>query len=110
MISGSPATTTTPPSPDAFGHLNSNIAATDEDARRAWELLKGVDPAGFAKVLVLRADGLDRTIVQIPVAVESNEALQELIAELETLWGGDSSEITVTGGDALIALITEETG
>lgn len=106
--SGLPGDNYDPAVDAAFDHLNSKIAATDEDARRAWELLRGVDPAGFAEVLVLRADGLDRTIVQIPVAVESNEALQELIAELETLWGGESSEITVTGGDALIALITDE--
>ena len=92
----------------AFANLNGNVAATDEDARRAWELLEGVDAAGFAEVLDLRAGGPDRTIVEIPVAVESNDALQELIVEIERLWGGDGSEITVTGGDALIALITEE--
>ena len=92
----------------AFDNLNSNVAATDEEARRAWQLLEGVDAAGFAEVVDLRAGGPDRTIVEIPVAVESNDALQELIVELERLWGGDGSEITVTGGDALIALITEE--
>lgn len=92
----------------AFDHLNTSITATDEEARQAWDLLRSADPEGFAEVLDLRTGELDRTIIQIPVAVESNEALQELITELETLWGGDSSEITVTGGDALIALITEE--
>ncbi len=92
----------------AFDRLNTSITATDEQVSRAWGLLRNADPSGFAEVLDLRADGLDRTIIQIPVAVESNEALQDLIAELEVLWGGDSSEITVTGGDALIALITEE--
>ena len=92
----------------AFDDLNSNIVATAEDARRGWELLEGVDAAGFADVVDLRAGGPDRTIIQIPVAVDSNEALQELIDEIEALWGGDGSEITVTGGDALIALITEE--
>ena len=92
----------------AFDHLNTSITATDEEARQAWDLLRSADPKGFAEVLDLRSDGLDRTIIQIPVAVESNEALQNLISELETLWGGDSSEITVTGGDALIALITDE--
>ncbi|MCY3633568.1 MAG: MMPL family transporter [bacterium] len=92
----------------AFDHLNTSITATDEEARQAWNLLRSADPKGFAEVIDLRSAGLDRTIIQIPVAVQSNEALQELISELETLWGGDSSEITVTGGDALIALITEE--
>jgi len=92
----------------AFDHLNTSITATDEEARQAWDRLRSADPEGFAEVLDLRTGELDRTIIQIPVAVESNEALQELITELETLWGGDSSEITVTGGDALIALITEE--
>ncbi len=92
----------------AFNHLNTSITATDEEARQAWDLLRSADPQGFAEVLDLRSGKLDRTIIQIPVAVESNEALQDLISELETLWGGDSSEITVTGGDALIALITEE--
>ncbi|MXZ77602.1 MAG: MMPL family transporter [Acidimicrobiia bacterium] len=92
----------------AFDHLNTSITATDEEARQAWNLLRSADPEGFAEVLDLRSGELDRTIIQIPVAVESNEALQELITELETLWGGDTSEITVTGGDALIALITEE--
>ena len=106
--SGLPGDNYDPAVDAAFDHLNSSISATGEDARRAWALLEGVDPSGFAEVLVLRANGLDRTIVQIPVAVESNDALQELIAEIERLWGGDSSEITVTGGDALIALITEE--
>ncbi len=92
----------------AFHRLNTSITATGEQARQAWGLLRSADPSGFAEVLDLRVGGLDRTIIQIPVAVQSNEALQGLIAELETLWGGDSSEITVTGGDALIALITEE--
>ena len=92
----------------AFDHLNTSITATDDEARQAWDLLRSADPEGFAEVLDLRSGELDRTIIQIPVAVESNEALQELITGLETLWGGDTSEITVTGGDALIALITEE--
>ncbi|MDE0615129.1 MAG: MMPL family transporter [bacterium] len=92
----------------AFDHLNTSITATDDEARQAWNLLRSADPEGFAEVLDLRSGEFDRTIIQIPVAVESNEALQELITELETLWGGDTSEITVTGGDALIALITEE--
>ena len=92
----------------AFDNLASNVAATDGDARQAWELLRSADPAGFAEVLDLRDDGRDRTIIQIPVAVESNKALQELVGEIEALWGGGASEITVTGGDALIALITDE--
>ena len=92
----------------AFDNLSNNISATREDIRRVWELLEDVDPSGFAEVLDIRANGIDRTIVQIPVALETNEALQALIAEIETLWGGDGSEITITGGDAVIALITEE--
>ena len=92
----------------AFGNLNRDAAATGEEARRAWDLLEGTDAAGFAEVLDLRGGGADRTIIQIPVAVDSNEALQELIEEIEGLWGGDAAELTVTGGDALIALITDE--
>ena len=92
----------------AFDRLNTSPAATDGEARQAWDLLNSTDPKGFAEVIDLRADGRHRTIVQIPVAVENNNALQELIAKIKVLWGGDSSEITVTGGDALIALITEE--
>ncbi len=74
----------------------------------SWEQLRAADPKGFAEAIDLRAGGLDRTIIQIPVAVEDNEALQDLIDELESLWGSAGGEITVTGGDALIALITEE--
>lgn len=92
----------------AFENLASGSAATDEGVRRAWEQLRRADPEGFAEVIDLRADGFDRTIIQIPVAVEDNEALQELIDELESLWVGAGGEIIVTGGDALIALITEE--
>ena len=92
----------------AFAKLRDDVSATDEDARHAWELLEGVDAAGFAEVLDFRTDGSDRTIIQIPVAVESNEALQELIGKIEALWDRGASEITVTGGDALIALITDE--
>ena len=92
----------------AFAKLHDDVSATDEDARHAWELLEGVDAAGFAEVLDFQTDGSDRTIVQIPVAVESNEALQELIGKIEALWDRGASEITVTGGDALIALITDE--
>ncbi|MCY3635723.1 MAG: MMPL family transporter [bacterium] len=92
----------------AFDNLAAGTVATDEEVRRAWEQLRRADPEGFAEVIDLRADGLDRTIIQIPVAVEDNEALQELIDELESLWGGAGGDITVTGGDALIALITEE--
>ncbi|WP_420620128.1 efflux RND transporter permease subunit [Candidatus Poriferisocius sp.] len=92
----------------AFENLGTGGVATEEEIRQAWEMLRRADPGGFAEVIDLRSDGLDRTIIQIPVAVEDNEALQELIDELESLWGGSGGEITVTGGDALIALITEE--
>ena len=92
----------------AFESLAAGSGATDEEVRGAWEQLRRADPEGFAEVIDLRANGLDRTIIQIPVAVEDNEALQVLIDELESLWGGASGVITVTGGDALIALITEE--
>ncbi len=107
--SGLPGDNYDPAVDAAFNHMSSSISATREDAQKAWALLEGVDPTGVAEVLDFRSSGFDRTIVQIPVAVNTNEALQDLIAEIETLWGGgDSSEITITGGDALIALITEE--
>ncbi len=92
----------------AFESLAAGGVAAEEEVRRAWETLQMADPAGFAEVIDLRAAGLDRTIIQIPVAVEDNEALQVLIDEIESLWGGADGEVTVTGGDALIALITEE--
>ncbi|WP_419845820.1 efflux RND transporter permease subunit [Candidatus Poriferisocius sp.] len=92
----------------AFENLAAGNGAPGEEVRGAWEQLRRADPEGFAEVIDLRANGLDRTIIQIPVAVEDNEALQVLIDELESLWGGASGVITVTGGDALIALITEE--
>ncbi len=92
----------------AFEKPAAGGVATEEEVRRAWETLRMADPGGFAEVIDLRSDGLDRTIIQIPVAVEDNEALQELIEEIESLWGGSGGEVTVTGGDALIALITEE--
>ena len=93
---------------EAFGEFGDGIAASDEDVRRAWQMLEDADPTGFAEVLDFRPDGLDRTIIQIPVAVRSIEELQTLIAEIEALWPGDGTGITVTGGDALVALITEE--
>ena len=92
----------------AFAELRAEVTAPEGDVRRAWGLLEGADAASFAEVLDFRADGPDRTIIQIPVATESNETLQELIGEIEALWGGGASEVTVTGGDALIALITDE--
>ena len=84
------------------------LADWSDQRTPSWEQLRRADPEGFAEVIDLRAEGLDRTIIQIPVAVEDNEALQDLIDELESLWGSADGEITVTGGDALIALITEE--
>ena len=84
------------------------LADWSDQGTPTWDQLRRADPEGFAEVIDLRADGLDRTIIQIPVAVEDNEALQDLIDELESLWRGAGGDITVTGGDALIALITEE--
>ena len=84
------------------------LADWSDQRTPSWEQLRRADPEGFAEVIDLRAEGLDRTIIQIPVAVEDNEALQDLIDELESLWGSADGKITVTGGDALIALITEE--
>ena len=92
----------------AYANLSLNVFAADEEVRKAWVLLENVDPAGFARVVDFRSEGPDRTILQIPVAVEGIEASRELIAELEALWNGDASEITITGGDSLIALVTEE--
>jgi len=87
----------------AYAGLNLDVFAADEEVRAAWDLLEDVDPAGFARVVDFRPGMPDRTIFQVPVAVEGVEASRELIAELEALWGGDASEITVTGGDSLIA-------
>ncbi len=92
----------------AFENLGAGGVATEVEVRQAWEMLRRADPGGFAEVIDLRADGLDRTIIQIPVAVEDNEALQDLIDEIESLWGVAGGDVIVTGGDALIALITEE--
>ena len=88
--------------------MNLNVFAPDEEVRDAWALLENADPAGFARVVDFGAEGVDRTILQIPVTVEGTEAARELIAELEALWGGDAAEMTITGGDSLIALVTEE--
>ena len=106
--SGRPGDNYDPTFAAAYAGLNLNVFAADEEVRDAWDLLEDVDPAGFARVVEFRSDGPDRTIFQVPVAVEGVEASRELIAELEALWGGDASEITVTGGDSLIALVTEE--
>ena len=106
--SGAPGDNYDPAFAAAYADLNLNVFAADEEVRAAWALLEGVDPAGFARVVEFRPDGPDRTIFQVPVAVEGVETSRELIADLEALWGGDASEITVTGGDSLIALVTEE--
>ena len=92
----------------AYSDLNLDVFAADEEVRAAWGLLEDADPEGFARIVDFRTDGPDRTIFQIPVAVEGIEASRELISDLEALWGGDGSEITMTGGDSLITLVTEE--
>ena len=50
-----------------------------------------------------RSNGPDRTVVQIPVTIEGGEATRRLTADLEETWGGHGTEITVTGGGALVA-------
>lgn len=94
----------------AFTGLNSGAPLSDEQAQRVWTLLEGVDPAGFAAVVELRADGPDRTIVQIPVAADSGTLLPQLLDELDELWGGDPRQTTATGGETLQALINSELG
>ena len=106
--SGHPGDNYDPAFAAAYAELNLNVFAPDEEVRDAWALLESADPAGFARVVDFRSEGPDRTIIQVPVAVEGVEASRELIAELEALWGGDASQITVTGGDSLIVLVTEE--
>ena len=92
----------------AYADLNLDVFAADDEVRAAWGLLEDADPDGFARVVDFRTDGPDRTIFQIPVAVEGIQASRALIAELEARWGGDGSQITTTGGDSLITLVTEE--
>ena len=106
--SGLPGDNYDPAFAAAYADLNLDVFAPDEEVRAAWALLEGADPAGFARVVDFRSGGPDRTILQVPVTVEGVEAARELIAQLEALWGGDESEITITGGDSLIALVTEE--
>ena len=106
--SGQPGDNYDPAFAAAYADLNLNVFAADEEVRDAWALLENADPAGFARVVDFGAEGVDRTILQIPVTVEGIEAARELIAELEALWGGDAAEMTITGGDSLIALVTEE--
>lgn len=106
--SGRPGDNYDPAFAAAYADLNLNVFAADEEVRAAWALLESADPAGFSKVVDFRTPGPDRTILQVPVTVEGIEASQQLITELEALWGGDVSEITITGGDSLIALVTEE--
>ena len=106
--SGQPGDNYDPALAAAYANLSLNVFAADEEVRAAWALLENADPAGFAGVVDFGDQGVDRTILQIPVTVEGLEASRELIAELEALWGGDPSEITIAGGDSLIALVTEE--
>ena len=106
--SGQPGDNYDPSFAAAYADWNLDVFAADEEVRAAWALLQNADPAGFSKVVDFRRQGPDRTILQVPVTVEGIGASQQLITELEALWGGDDSEITITGGDSLIALVTEE--
>ena len=63
---------------------------------------------GFASVVDFRAGGADRALFQIPVMIEGPEATRRLTADLEAAWGGDGDEMTVTGGDTLISVVTKE--
>lgn len=108
--SGQPGDKHHPAVEAAFAGLDSRASLTDQKARDAWTLLESVDPAGFATVVDWRADGLDRTIIQIPVAADSGTLLPQLLDELDELWGGDPKHTTATGGETLQALINSELG
>lgn len=108
--SGQPGDKYHPAVATAFADLNSGTPLTDDQAHRAWTLLKSVDPAGFAAVMDLRADGPDRTIIQLPVTADSGTLLPQLLDELDVLWGGDPRQTTATGGETLHALINSELG
>ena len=94
----------------AFVNLSFGATLTDQQVHDAWTLLESVDPAGFSTVVDLRADGPDRTIIQIPVAADSGTRLPQMLDELDDLWGGDPKQTTPTGGETLHALINSELG
>lgn len=106
--SGVPGDNYDPAFAAAYADLGLDVFAPDEEVWAPWTLLEGADPVGFNRVVDFRSGDPDRTILQVPFTVEGVGASRELIAELEALWGGDRSEITITGGDSLIALVTEE--
>lgn len=108
--SGQPGDKYHPAAATAFTDLNSGASLTDDRAREVWALLESIDPAGFAAIMDWRADGPDRTIIQIPVAADSGTLLPKLLDELDDLWGGDPEQTTATGGETLHALINSELG
>ena len=88
--------------------LDLGVFSPDENVTPAWLLLQRADPEGFASVVDFRSDGPDRTIYQIPVTLDGVEATRRLTTDLETLWGGHATEMTVAGGDTLLSTITKE--
>ena len=108
--SGQPGDKYDPAIAAAFADLSAGSSISDDQARHAWTLLKDIDPESFTKVVDVRSDGPDRTILQISVAADSATLLPQLLDELDDLWGGDPEQATATGGDTLAALINSELG
>ncbi|MEM9518767.1 MAG: MMPL family transporter [Actinomycetota bacterium] len=84
-----------------------SIQATAAEIQATWDTFEAVDPTGFASVVDLRDDGLDRALLNLPVVPGDVELTRHYVEELEELWRGDDGTIVVTGNDPTLAYVTE---
>ncbi|MBT8198775.1 MAG: MMPL family transporter [Acidimicrobiia bacterium] len=69
--------------------------------------LESLDPVGFAQVAINDPDGPDLTLVQFSAFSGDQDRTRQMVEDVEGLWYGDRTQITVTSGDIISLEVTD---
>ncbi len=105
--SGDPADNYDPDLAALFGRASAGVQLDPVLMQEFLAGLAAADP-GLARVLVDDPDGADAILLEFPTYTDDPAATSVLQEEIEALWSGDDTAITVTATSILAAATTDQ--